>query len=62
MKCEFLKFLAGIALRYAVTWDVTPCNIVTSTDFARNVLPVCLKKRGAKIFCKQIRFVILTTH
>jgi len=48
LKREFFKFLAGVALRHAVTWDVTPCNVVTSTDFARNVSPVCLEKKELK--------------
>jgi len=37
-------------LRYAVTWDVAPYNVVTSTDFERNALPVCLEKRELKYF------------
>jgi hypothetical protein len=48
VKCEFFKFLAGVALRYAVTWDVTPCNVVTSADFERNVLPVGVERRELK--------------
>jgi len=47
---------------HAVTWNVTPCNVVTSADFARKRVPCMFREKGAKIFCKQLRLVIVTTH